>query len=270
MSGTRSLLDGTAAPILIGMVHLRPLPGSPRYAGDIAAVEGAALRDAEALAEAGFDALMVENFFDSPFFPDRVDVETVAAMSRVCAALRRASSLPLGINVLRNDGLSALAVAAAVDAAMVRVNVLTGARLGDQGILHGMAHRLLRRRRELGAEHVRILADVDVKHSAPLAPLDPEQEVEDLVQRGGADALIVSGTGTGKSIDAGALERVRRAAADVPLLAGSGVSVATLPQLAARVDGFIVGTSLKRDGRVEAPVDVDRARELVAAARRCR
>lgn len=249
---------------VIGMVHLRPLPGAPRYRGDWPAVVDAMTRDATALVDGGAHGLLLENFGDAPFHPGAVPAHVVASITALGAALRRAHpDVPLGINVLRNDGCAALAVAAALGAQFVRVNVLCGARLTDQGLVSGIAHDLLRLRRTLGADAVGIWADVDVKHSAPLAPITPQREAADLVHRGLADALIVSGAATGRPVDVAAIERVAAAAPDVPILAGSGVDPANAADLAARTDGLIVGTSLKRDGRVEAPVDLDRVRDLV-------
>ena len=157
-------------PSLIGVIHLRPLPESPRYGGDLASVVSSAERDARALAEAGFDGIMVENFGDAPFVPDRVSPVTVAAMTACAVAVRAAApKVALGVNVLRNDAEAALAVAIAARAEMIRINVHTGARVTDQGLVEGRAHVTLRQRRALGAERVLLLCDVDVKHSAPLA-----------------------------------------------------------------------------------------------------
>src|SRR5256712_5007415 len=119
----------------IGMVRLPTLPGSPRWDGSMARVVASALADARALIEGGVDALLVENFGDAPFTPGRVEPATVAAMSVVAAEVRRAlPRAPLGVNVLKNDARAALAVAAAVGAEFIRVNVHAGARLADQGI----------------------------------------------------------------------------------------------------------------------------------------
>src|SRR2546430_14170914 len=162
-----SLWPAATEPV-IGMLHLPPLPGSPAYdlAGGMAALREAVLRDADALAAGGIHALMLENFGDVPFYPGRVPAHTVAAMTALAADVRqRFPELPLGINVLRNDGQSALAIAAAVGAHFIRVNVLCGARVADQGLLQGIAHDLLRDRALLRAQHVKIFADIDVKHS---------------------------------------------------------------------------------------------------------
>ena len=252
--------------VVTGMIHLRPLPGSPRYAGDLPAVREAALRDAAALAEGGVDGLMIENFGDVPFYPGRVPAHVVGHMTAIAAAVRGRFDLPLGVNVLRNDGVSALAVAHAAGAEFVRVNVLCGARVADQGLLQGIAHDLLRERAVLGATGVRILADVDVKHSAPLAGREEalEDEVADTLGRGLADALIVSGSGTGRDTDPEHVRRAKAAAgAAAPVFVGSGVTLDTIGRFLPHADGFIVGTWFKRDGRIEHPVEVGRVRELV-------
>ena len=264
---TLPLPHPAGGPTLIGMVHLAALPGAPRYDGDLQQVRRRALADADALRQGGIDALLVENFFDAPFYPAAVPAETIAAMTELVGTLVRSNPLPVGVNVLRNDGCGALAVAVATGAAFVRVNVLVGARLTDQGIVEGIAHELARRRRALAAERVRVLADVAVKHSAPLAPYELGQQVEDTLRRGGADAVIVTGSGTGRAIDPDRLRAVRVAAAGAPVLAGSGVDAANASTIAPLVEGIIVGTACKRDGRIDAPVDPERVRAIVAAVR---
>ncbi len=241
-------------PALIGVVHLRPLPGSPGYAGDIAAVAAACARDAHALADAGFEAVMVENYGDAPFEPGAVAPITVAALTRCALAARVAApTLSLGINVLRNDALAALSIAVAAGASMVRVNVHIGARLTDQGLVQGQAHATLRARRALGAENVRLLCDVDVKHSAPLAARPLGEEAHDLVTRGGADAVLVTGSGTGRGIALSDLSEVTRAV-HVPVYVASGVSEGSLSAIR-NAHGVIVGSALRADGRAGGPID---------------
>lgn len=260
---TAGLFDGER-PVLVGMVHLAPLPGSPGYGGDWPAVLEAARRDTTALAEGGADAVMLENFGDAPFFRTQVPRITISAMTAAAVVVREAAGgLPVGVNVLRNDGRAALAVAIAAGASFIRVNVLSGARLTDQGIIEGIAAELLRERRAWGGEGVAIWADVDVKHSAPLAARALEDEVADVVERGGADALIVSGSGTGKPTDAAKLARVRLLAGEVPVLVGSGATAQTAGELRRHASGFIVGTALKRGGGI----DVALVREFTAALR---
>ncbi len=260
----RETFAGLCSPGVIGMLHLAPLPGSPCFAGDLGAVTAAALRDAQALHGAGIRALMIENFFDVPFYPDVVPPVTTASMAVVAAAVRREfPECPLGINVLRNDAEAALAVAVAVGASFIRVNVHTGAAVTDQGPMPGLAWRTVRRRREFGAD-VGILADVRVKHAAPLANRPVVDDALDIRVRGLADALIVTGSATGAGADPGELALLREAMPDCPLLVGSGISAATVDRFLPHADGFIVGTALKEDGIVEAPVSAGRASAFVA------
>lgn len=251
---------------LIGMVHLGPLPGAPRFGGDFETVLAAAVADARALAAAGFDAFLVENYGDDPFFADDVPEVTVAALTRAVAEVRRAVPLPIGVNVLRNDALAAIAVAAATGAAFIRVNVLSGTMSTDQGPITGKAAAVARLRRSLGVS-VAVLADVFVKHAVPPHGLTLEQAVADTWHRAGADGLIVTGSGTGHPASLDQVARVKAAAPGAPVYAGSGVTAATVAEVLRVADGAIVGTALKEGGVTAAPVDPSRARTLVSAAR---
>jgi membrane complex biogenesis BtpA family protein len=260
--GALSDLFGDRRPI-IGVVHLLPLPGSPRYGGSLAEVTDRACADAQGYIAGGLDGLILENYGDLPFFPGPVPPETVAAMTVVAKEIGQMTERPLGINVLRNDALSALGIAAAVGASFIRVNVLMGASVTDQGLVQGQAHRLLRRRRELGSE-VKIFADVLVKHAHPLGRMDVAQSARELLERGLADVLIVTGAITGQEPSREDLERVKAAAGESPVLAGSGVRPENISNILTVADGAIVGTSLKKDGRTERAVDIERVRALLA------
>jgi membrane complex biogenesis BtpA family protein len=260
----RSVHPLVATRPLVGVIHLPALPGAPRYAGSMASVLDACARDAEVLARAGFDAVLVENFGDAPFFRDAVPAETVAALAVCADAARRASGLPLGVNVLRNDGASALAIAVATQAALVRVNVLVGARVADQGVVQSDAARLQRLRVALGAREVLVVADVDVKHSAPLAPCRAEEEALEARERGLADVLVVSGARTGAEADRATVASVKRASG-APVWLGSGVRAATLRDWLSVADGVIVGSALRADGRAGGPIDLAAAQAFVKA-----
>jgi membrane complex biogenesis BtpA family protein len=247
---------------VFGMVHLAPLPGAPSFSS-WDEVLGRAAADARAIAGSGCDGLVVENFGDKPFTKGRVEAETVAAMTRVIVeSVRRETSLPLGVNVLRNDAQSALAIAAATDAAFIRVNVHTGAAVTDQGIIEGDAYGTLRKRATL-APHVLIFADYLVKHATPMGEVSPK----DLRLRGLADALIVTGAATGAAADPQRLRELRESVSDTPLLAGSGVT-AENAALFAEADAVIVGTAGKREGNVDAPIDATRLAAIVRAFKR--
>lgn len=249
------------------MVHLDALPGAPGFCGDLKVVEDHALRDALALAEGGVDAIMIENFGDVPFGAGRAGAETVAAMTRCAWAVGQAAALPLGINVLRNDVRSALAIARAVEASFVRVNVHIGLRLTDQGMIQGEAFDTLRYRAAIGARDVKIWADLDVKHSQPLVKADPLIEVEELVHRGLADAIIVTGSTTGRPPQKEALSGLRDRAG-VPVVVGSGLTADTMAEFSALLDVCIVGTHFKEEGILSRPVDADRVRAFMKAAGR--
>ena len=250
---------------LIGMVHLKPLPGSYLYDGDFEAVIEAAIRDARTLEKAGFDAIMVENFGAVPF-PKYVDKTTVAAFTAVAKAVRDEISVPLGINVLRNDGIAAYSIAYAVRVDFIRVNVLSGVAYTDQGVIEGIAHELAKLRKLLPSK-IKVFADVHVKHAVHFFAF--EDAVRDTAERGLADAIVVSGRATGKPVDVEKLALAKRIS-QVPVLVGSGTSYDNLPELWEHADGFIVGTWIKRDGKVENEVSLERAKKLVKLANKLR
>lgn len=226
-----------------------------------------ALTDARALDQASMDGVMVENYQDIPFYPARVPPETVAALSVVVREVVREVSVPVGVNVLRNDGVSAVAIACATGARLVRVNVHTGAMLGDQGMLVGEAYESMRLRRNLG-HPTALLADVLVKHATPPPGIDLAQAARDAVHRGLADGLIVSGLATGAATDP---ERLLLLAEEVPgasLWIGSGVTPDNAETLLPLCQGAIVGSTLMQGGKAGAGVDPERLARFLEVARK--
>ena len=249
---------------VVGVVHLLPLPTSPRWQGDFRSIVARAEQEATALAAGGAHGLIVENFFDAPFAKSAVDPAVVSTMTLVVQRLRQLVTLPIGLNVLRNDARSAMAIAACTEASFIRVNVLTGTMATDQGLIEGDAYGLLRYRRELGCD-IKILADVLVKHASPIGEVDIATAVEDTIHRGLADGIVLSGLATGKSPTAQTIEVAREAAGDTPIFIGSGASVQNIDQLIRFADGAIVSSSLKRKGQIHQPIDPVRVREFVTA-----
>ena len=244
---------------LIGMIHLRALAGSVDYErGGTKPVLDAALRDLYALESGGVDAVLVENLSDAPY-AKLAPRETIAMMSVIVHVLTERAHLPVGVNVLRNDGLAAMAIAAAAGASFVRVNVFCGVAFTDQGTIEGQARELQWLQRDLGTK-TRILADIHVKHAAHLDRLE-EAAVD--AERNRPDALIVTGIGTGRRTQPEDLQIVKQTAS-LPVFVGSGVRIDNVSTYR-EADGFIVGTVLKEDGDVDAAVDVERVRAMAEA-----
>ena len=251
---------------LVGVLHLLPLPAAPHPGPGFRGVLDRALFDAEALVHGGVTACVIENFGDAPFLPSGVDPHVPAMMGAIGHALqaRFGGALSLGINVLRNDGMAALGVAAACGADFVRVNILSGATWTDQGLITGEAHRLLRYRRELGGG-IRIAADLLVKHGVPAGQTDLGELAREAAGRGGADVLLITGTRTGAPASLDEVQVVQDAVPDRPVWVGSGVTPETVRAVAAVAQGAIVGTCLHLDGRIGLPLDVERVKRLVGA-----
>jgi uncharacterized protein len=237
--------------------------------------------DARALIAGPVDAILVENYGDSPFHPGPVPAETVASLTAAVLAVQAVAeagrdepeAIPVGVNVLRNDPVAALAIAAAAGCRFIRVNVHTGGMYTDQGWIEGDAAGTLRLRERL-APDVAILADVLVKHAVAPAGLDLERAARDAWERGWADALIVSGPGTGEPTLLEEVTALRRILPHAPLLVGSGVTEETVARTLVLADGAIIGTALKEgeEARANDPaggaVNAGRVRRMVDAARR--
>jgi membrane complex biogenesis BtpA family protein len=261
-------------PKLIGVIHLPPLPGSPGAAhlNPSQALQKAglwAVKEAKLLSQAGFDGIILENFGDAPFYKTKVPPETIVSMSVIAAAVRESTKALLGINVLRNDGASALAIAAITGADFVRINVISGVVATDQGLIEGNAAELIRERIRLNAEHILILADVHVKHANTLSSSDLAIAIEETAGRGGADGVIVTGSTTGRSPETARLQDAMIAAnhAGVPLYIGSGATTEKLKEhfqsgSALRAVRVIVGSALRRGGRAGAPLDPKKVKEF--------
>jgi membrane complex biogenesis BtpA family protein len=224
----------------------------------------AAVADAVVYERGGAHAVIVENFGDVPFTKSSVAPETLTAMTAAGCAVRAAVRLPLGFNVLRNDAKAALALCAACGGDFIRINVHSGAMLTDQGLIEGDAYNTLRYRETI-APGAQIFADVHVKHAVPLGDWSLEDAASDTLERGLADALIVSGVGTGKAADLDDVRRVRTACPRAKILLGSGVNLENVKSFLQIANGAIVGSSLKRDGKLSNPVDAKRVALLVKA-----
>lgn len=249
------------------MIHLGALPGTPGAEAPLSAIVQRAAADAEILARAGFDALLIENMHDVPYLCGRVGPEIVAAMTAAGCAVRAASALPLGVQTLAGANREALAVALACGAEFIRAENFVFAHVADEGLMaEASAGELLRYRRMIGAGHVAVLADVKKKHASHA--LTADVSLADAVRAAEffrADGVILTGAATGTAT-AVAEVRDARAATRMPVFVGSGVTPENLGHFWAAADGFIVGSSLKEDGHWASPVSAARAAALVTAA----
>lgn len=276
MSAPSAAASGRVPAGLVGVIHLPAMPGDPACeGGGFEAVIEAARRDARALREGGVESVVIENFGSRPFpkgsAGDPIPAHQIALLAIVARELR-ADFASVGVNCLRNDAISALGIAAASGASFVRVNVHVGAYVTDQGVIEGEAARSLRYRASLlgagaAGRAIAICADVLVKHATPLAPVAPAQATKDTLERGMADAVVVTGTATGAPADLAVLREVREAAGERPVILGSGLTPERAKAILPYVDAAIVGTWTKAGGDVRAPVDAARTRELVVACR---
>lgn len=248
---------------LIGMVHLRPLPGAPRWRGSMQRVIDAARRDAETLRKGGCDALLVENMGDVPWLKGAVDPWTVAAMTLAVQAVQE-QGLPVGIQVLAGANREALGIAAVTGARFIRVEGFAYGHVADEGWIEACAGPLLRDRAALGARDIEVWADIQKKHASHAATAD--LSLEDIAAGTafcGADAVIVTGSTTGQPPDRSSIGDALRAG--VPVVVGSGLSPHTAPGLG-DADAWIVGTYLKENGDWRRPVDIQRVRTMFTFA----
>jgi len=267
-ASTARAVPGLPPKAIVGMIHLDALPGTPHASRRVSEIADRAAADARLLTDAGFDALLVENMHDRPYLRREVGPEVVAAMTAAVLAVRAATRLPVGVQVLAGANEAALAICIATGACFLRAEGFAYASVADEGLLdRADAGPLLRRRRELGAEGVAILADVQKKHSSHAITAD--LGLAELVAGTafcGADAVVITGVATGHPTSPADLE-VARSASPLPVVVGSGADAAGVRALLDRADAVIVGSSLKQQGRWDRPIDPARASAFAAAAR---
>lgn len=256
---------------LVGMVHVGALPGTPLFSRPMPAIIEQAVGEARLLADAGFDGIMIENMHDRPYLRQTVGPEIVAAMTAVLDALRAAVDKPLGVQILAGANREALAVAAAAGASFIRVENFVFAHVADEGFMpEADAGPLLRYRREIGAEHIRIFADVKKKHASHALTADVDiGRAAQAAAFFGADAVVVTGPVTGEAAAVGDVREVA-AVVEIPVAIGSGITPDNLPAFWDLADVFIVGSCIKQDGRWYHPPDPDRVNALIRVTNRLR
>jgi hypothetical protein len=257
---------------IIGMIHLAPLPGAPRYDGQpVEEIYAAGVADALTMSEAGIDGIIVENAFDIPFArPEAIGPQTVAALTAACLRVRDAVDLPIGITCVANGVIPALAIAKAVGARWIRANQWVNAYVANEGFLNGPAGEALRYRSMIGAQDVRVFADVHVKFGAHAITADrPIEEQARDAEFFDADLVIASGQRTGSPTEPDEVRAIR-AGTSLPVIVGSGMDVTNAAELLSVADGAIVGSSLKTGGAWWNPVDPIITKELMEVVRSVR
>lgn len=247
----------------LGVVHLLPLPGTPWSSQSMDAIVERALHDADVILSSGFSGLVLENFGDAPFVQHLVEPHIVSAMTRVALEIRNRfdQTFTLGINVLRNDARSALAIASVVDADFIRVNVHIGAAWTDQGLIQGSAYDSLMYRKQLGTR-TRIASDILVKHAHPAGTNDLSVLAKDSTLRGGADIVILTGARTGTTTSVEELQILHSILSQTPIWIGSGITPQNISAYKEHASGAIIGSYLHEDGNLDRPLCAKRAAEF--------
>lgn len=246
---------------VIGMVHLKALPGTVGFKGDMKSIIQKGIEDAKKIEEAGFSAIMVENFGDMPYKVN-LDLAQTAALAAATAVIKREVNIPVGIDAAFNDYKSGLAIAKAVGADFIRIPVFIDTVEYFGGIVTPCATKALQYRKQIEAEEVNIFADIQVKHSHMLISNIPIEESARVAESCGADALIVTGTQTGEETPIEMIKRVKNVVS-IPVLTGSGTNKDNIREQMNIANGAIIGTSIKVDNNVWNEVDLNKAKEII-------
>jgi hypothetical protein len=255
---------GVLKPI-IGMVHLRPLPGSPFYSqGEINNIIDIAVQEAKILEEAGVDGLQIENMWDHPYLKgDEIGHETTASLAVCAYAVIQSVKIPVGINCHLNGSIQALAAGVSAGAMWIRVFAHANAYISNAGIVEASGPRALRYRHAIGGDHIIILGDVLVKHGSHFITSDRDikEQAHDIELFKG-DAVIITGGATGKKPEISEIEAVK-SSVGIPVFVGSGITAANVETYFKVIDGAIVGSEFKKDGKWQNPVSLERAKSFM-------
>ena len=267
-----TLFSNTSKPI-IGMIHLPALPGSPKHTLKFDDILSHALSDLNSLIESGIDGVLVENFHDYPFLKSEIPLQTLIPYTLLVQRIVQQSSIPVGVNLLRNACEQALTVASFTGADFIRCNFFTGAYISDQGLIEGCAASLKRFQKQLQSinpiSNPKIFADVHCKHAAPLSSRSLDLEVQDAFERGMADGIIITGERTGLPTKIKDLQLLQSKGLS-PIIIGSGLTSENVDQLIPLSHGAIVGSSFKKDGLLSNPIDSKKVKQFMSKVKEIR
>jgi len=259
---------------IIGMIHLKPLPGAPKYEPALDGMKkiiNFAITEAEILESAGVDGVQIENYWDNPFLKgEKIGYETCACLSAAAYAISQKISIPFGLNLHLNGGKAALAAAKASGAVWIRIFEFVGAYISYTGLTEGIGGELARYRKQIGADEVKLFCDVHVKHGSHFIVND--RSVNDLAndaQEQGAECLIITGFSTGIPPSREVVETAIKGI-HLPVLLGSGLNKKNARELLTVADGAIVGSAFKKDGLIKNKVDLKRTQDFIKEVERIR
>ena len=234
---------------LAAMIAVLPLPGSPLYNNDDKSVIDQALADLDHYKKVGVDSIIFENDHDLPYIQPPLDEKAIALMKTISKEARKRFDGPIGIQMLEAANITSLEIAAEADLDYIRVEAFVFAHVGGSGIINGSAGKILRRRKELNAEHIKVFADVKKKHGSHSLTID--LDIKDEIMQAElflADGVIVTSQFTGIHPDKNDLIKAK-SATKLPVLIGSGMNVNNIADYLPLADGFIVGSYFRKDGK---------------------
>lgn len=247
------------------MIAVLPLPGSPLYGGDDQRVIDQALSDLEPYKEVGVDSVLLENDHDLPYIQPPLDERGVALMTKIAKEVRKRFDGPVGIQMLEAANITSLEIAAEADLDYIRVEAYIFAHVGGSGVINGSAGKILRRRKELKADHIKVFADVKKKHGSHSLTID--LDIKDEIMQAEfflADGVIVTSQFTGINPDKSDLIKAK-SATKLPVVIGSGMTPENIQEYLPLADGFIVGSCFRKDGKFLETLEPERLNKFMRA-----
>lgn len=250
---------------LAAMIAVLPLPGSPLYDGDDQRVIDQALSDLEQYKKAGVDSILLENDHDLPYIQPPLDEKGIALMTEIAKEVRHGFDGPVGVQMLEAANITSLEIAAEADLDYIRVEAYVFAHVGGSGVINGSAGKILRRRKELDADHIKVFADVKKKHGSHSLTID--LDITDEIRQAEfflADGVIVTSQFTGINPDKNDLLKAKHAT-KLPVLIGSGMTPENIHEYFPLADGFIVGSCFRKGGKFLETLEPERLDKFMQA-----
>ena len=248
---------------LIAMVHVLPLPGTPKYGGSVQNIIDKALEEAEIYRNAGVDAIMIENMHDVPYLKREVGHEISTMMALIAEKIKSATKLPVGMQILAGANIAAISAAHTAGIDFIRAEGFVFGHVADEGFFESDAGELMRYRKKIGAEKIRIFTDIKKKHSSHSITADTSVvETAKAAEFFITDGVIITGSATGEAASVVDIVEVKKNV-KCPVLIGSGLTTENIEKYFNFADGFIVGSYFKRDGYWANEIDTSRVNKFV-------